>query len=64
MAEAKSSSKGASDALEWFAKQAGFPPLLILRRYLKLAIEFSIANEIMDVLLADAPAESCAIPVR
>ena len=49
------SSKGASDALEWFAKQAGFPPLLILRRYLKLAIEFSIANEIMDVLLADAP---------
>ncbi len=49
------SSKGASDALEWFASPAGFPPLLILRRYLKLAIEFSIANGIMDVLPEDAP---------
>lgn len=49
------SSKGASDALEWFAKQSCFPPLLILRRYLKLAVEYSIANGTMDILLADVP---------
>jgi hypothetical protein len=33
------SSKGAQDVLEWFNGKGQFPPLLLLRRYLKLAIE-------------------------
>jgi HNH endonuclease len=49
------SSKGACDALEWLAKQDRFPPLLLLRRYLKLAIEFSLASDLMNVPLTEAP---------
>ena len=35
------SSKGATDLLVWLKPRVGFPPLLLLRRYLKLAIEYS-----------------------
>lgn len=49
------SSKGARDALEWLAKQGRLPPLLLLRRYLKLAIEIGCEKGVMDVPLADAP---------
>jgi hypothetical protein len=49
------SSKGAIDAMEWLARQNRFPPLLLLRRYLKLAIQFSREKEILHLLLQDAP---------
>lgn len=49
------SAKGATDLLEWFAKQKRFPPLLLLRRYLKLAIEFSVASGIINTPLSEAP---------
>lgn len=42
------SSKGASDALEWLAGRQQFPPLLLLRRYLKLAIEYCAEHDLMD----------------
>jgi hypothetical protein len=35
------SSKCARDALEWLVEKNQFPPILLLRRYLKLAIEMS-----------------------
>jgi hypothetical protein len=44
-----------------------FPPLLLLRRYLKLAIEFSIAEGIMNVPLGEAaelPFVLWAIPLQ
>ncbi len=49
------SSKCARDALEWLAERNQFPPLLLLRRYLKLAIEMSLARNLMNVALVDAP---------
>jgi hypothetical protein len=49
------SSKCGTDALEWLARQKRFPPLLLLRRYLKLAIEFSTAMEIMNMPLVEVP---------
>ena len=49
------SSKCATDVLEWLAKRQQFPPLLVLRRYLKLAVTFSLVQGIMDVPLGEAP---------
>ena len=42
------SSKGAADAIEWITKRGRFPPLLLLRRYLKLAIAYCSENGAMD----------------
>lgn len=49
------SSKCANDVLEWLASRNEFPPLLLLRRYLKVAIEISRNRDIMHVVLAEAP---------
>ncbi len=45
------SSKKALDLLEWMAKKGEFPPLGLLRRYLKLAIRFCVENGLMDIPL-------------
>ena len=47
------SSKGATDVLEWCHRTSQFPSLLLLRRYLKLAIEFCNCNGLMDADLGD-----------
>ncbi len=49
------SSKCARDALEWLKEKNQFPPILLLRRYLKLAIEMSQERNLMDTPLAEAP---------
>lgn len=49
------SSKCATDALVWLAQRQTFPPLLLLRRYLKLAIELCRERELMNVSLAEVP---------
>lgn len=49
------SSKCARDALEWLAERGQFPPLLLLRRYLKLAIEIAREKSVMNTPLAEAP---------
>jgi hypothetical protein len=49
------SSKCARDALEWLVEKNQFPPILLLRRYLKLAIEMSRERNLMDIPLAEAP---------
>ena len=49
------SSKCARDALEWLAERNQFPPVLLLRRYLKLAIEMSRERNLMNAPLAAAP---------
>jgi len=49
------SSKGGRDLLVWMRNKQKFPPRLILRRYLKLAIEYGVANGIMDHTLEDPP---------
>jgi hypothetical protein len=49
------SSKGARDALEWMAQRDEFPPILLLRRYLKLAIEMSRECNLMNSAIVEAP---------
>lgn len=49
------SSKGARDVLEWLAEKDQFPSILLLRRYLKLAIEMCRERNLMDIQLGEAP---------
>jgi hypothetical protein len=49
------SSKCARDALEWLSEKNQFPSILLLRRYLKLAIEISHEMNLMQVALVNAP---------
>lgn len=61
------SSKQARDVLEWLASRDEFPPLLLLRRYLKLAIEYCDSEGVLDRNLDDAepvPFALGAIPRR
>ena len=41
------SSKGDSDLMEWYNARNDFPPLLVLRRYLKLVYQFCISENMM-----------------
>ena len=68
------SSKGARDLLEWYARRGEIPPLLLLRRYLKIAYEWFDARDLlgeavdaasvvespfaMELLLLDIPGPS------
>ncbi|MBQ4411349.1 MAG: HNH endonuclease [Candidatus Methanomethylophilus sp.] len=42
------SSKGDKDMLQWFSERNQFPPLLILRRYLKLVFQFCLEAGVLD----------------
>ncbi|MDH4064719.1 MAG: HNH endonuclease [Acidobacteriota bacterium] len=60
------SSKGARDVLDWLAAKQQFPPLLLLRRYLKLAIQISHERGIMKAPLSTTvalPFTLRAIPI-
>ena len=41
-------SKNDTDLLEWYATKQEFPPLQILRNYLKLVIQYCVENNLMD----------------
>jgi hypothetical protein len=59
------SSKGSKDVLTWFSQRAEFPPLLLLRRYLKLTIEYCRRNDLLAVPLdsaGDLPFSLEAVP--
>lgn len=47
------SSKGAKDLLEWYEYRGEFPPLLLLRRYLKIAIHYCREHGYIDGSLDD-----------
>lgn len=51
------SSKGAKDLMEWMQQRGEFPPLLVLRRHLKLAIQHCETHQLMDTAIGDAPAD-------
>ena len=42
------SSKGKKDMMEWMNYRNSFPPLMILRRYLKLVVGYCIDNGLME----------------
>ncbi len=59
------SSKAATDVLEWLAKRNQFPPLLLLRRYLKICIEHCEKYNLMHAPLdweGELPFSLSAIP--
>mgnify|MGYP003547429472 CR=1 FL=1 len=47
------SSKGSSDLFEWYNKRQCFPPLLIIRRYLKIVYLYCEANNLLGQQLED-----------
>lgn len=47
------SSKGKSDLLAWFAHRQQFPPLMLLRRYLKIVFAECGASQLLDCELVD-----------
>ena len=47
------SSKGKKDLMEWMTCKETFPPLMILRRYLKLVISYCIENNLMECSIED-----------
>jgi hypothetical protein len=49
------SSKCARDVLEWLTEKNQFPSILLLRRYLKLAIDMSHERGLMNVPIVAAP---------
>ncbi|MEX2264505.1 MAG: HNH endonuclease [Bryobacteraceae bacterium] len=59
------SSKCANDVLEWLSARGEFPPLLLLRRYLKLAVKFCSEQHLMAIAITDVddlPFTLSAIP--
>jgi hypothetical protein len=48
------SAKGATDVLEWYQKKQAFPPLLLIRRYLKLAIDLAQRAQAMNAAVDDS----------
>ena len=42
------SSKGKKDMMEWMNYKKTFPPLMILRRYLKLVVGYCVDNNLME----------------
>lgn len=48
------SAKGTRDLLAWYEIRGEFPPLLLLRRYLKLALELCDERSLLDKPLSDA----------
>lgn len=56
------SSKGAKDLLEWATSRGELPTLVLLRRYLKLAIRHCVKNDLMGVSLAEVGALTPPLP--
>ena len=49
------SSKNDTDLLDWYRAKNAFPPLLLLRRYLKIAIEICRDENLLDIPINEAP---------
>lgn len=47
------SSKGKKDMMEWMSYKNTFPPLMILRRYLKLVIVYCVENNLLECSVSD-----------
>lgn len=63
------SAKGALDLQQWYRRKDQWPPVLLYRRYLKLAIEWAEAHQLMEEaydgpIAAAAPFSVAALPVK
>lgn len=48
------SSKGAKDLLLWYQGKNLFPSILLLRRYLKIVIQYCVEKNLMDISISDS----------
>ena len=58
------SSKGKKDLMEWMEYKNLFPPLMILRRYLKLVITYCIENNLMESQVKDLTNKSLPFKIK
>ncbi len=58
------SSKGKKDLMEWMCHRDTFPPLMILRRYLKLVINCCLENNLMECLVDDLKNQSLPFKIQ
>jgi hypothetical protein len=63
------SSKGKKDMMQWMDSQDLFPPLMVLRRYLKLVITCCMENDLMECQVVELyeknfPFDIAYIPVK
>lgn len=56
------SSKGPKDMLEWFKARGQFPPILLLRRYLKIIVKFCTKKGLLDAKVADISKTNTDMP--
>lgn len=56
------SSKGGRDVLEWATARGELPTLVVLRRYLKLAIRYCVRRGVMGVQLTEVPGLDPPLP--
>lgn len=57
------SSKSGQDMLVWYASRREFPPLLILRRYLKLVASHCETNDLLGCSLGDPRVHALPFPL-
>ncbi|OKX82934.1 HNH endonuclease [Corynebacterium glutamicum] len=58
------SSKGKSDVLEWYQRKEEFPPLMVIRRYLKITVEMAQTAGILDFPIDSKEVQDLPISVK
>lgn len=58
------SSKGKKDLMEWMGYRNTFPSLMILRRYLKLVINYCIENNLMECTVKDLENQNLPFSIK
>jgi len=57
-------SKNDTDLMEWYGKKGEFPPLRILRNYMKLVIQYCSDNNIMDAEVSESKASDLPFSIE
>ena len=63
------SSKGKKDLMQWYIDKNEFPPLMIIRRYLKLIYNFCVNNDLLNediemLIDKDLPFDISLVPIK
>jgi DNA-directed RNA polymerase subunit RPC12/RpoP len=63
------SSKGKKDLMQWYIDKNEFPPLMIIRRYLKLIYNFCVNNDLLNediemLINKDLPFNISLVPIK
>jgi len=67
--KACNSSKGKKDLMQWYIDKNEFPPLMIIRRYLKLIYNFCLNNDLLNeeiekLINKDLPFNILLVPIK